>query len=315
MSSIIGNRITDNAFGADDGRALIARALSDIHAQFGWTPLDEQALFSGVYYDSAKVGSYIIRITNERNECAVLKIQLKPLPFDEGFIIRHIEKENRSTRITLPRIHTDVAWDESRGYGYLIFEDLSHIPDIWTERAPNAHDLRLHQDFLHEYINNVLPIASWLATPNIEPKEKYREAFEHFYQISMASRYRHIGIEEIDRLREIYFACLNRVTLEAFHFTHGHLSGKEIKYDADHDRFIVFANLYWSFRPQFYEITFPMWVELMHIQDPGVTVRDMQRVVDRWSEIGTAVYGFDPRSRQQYWFNALLHSWLMKSTL
>lgn len=305
MPSTIGNRITDNAFGANDGRDLISRAFKEIHEMQGWRSLDEDAVFSGVYYDSAKVGSYISRVINERGEHAVLKIQLKPLLFDEGLIIRHVEKENRSTRIGFPHVISDEKWNESRGYGYLVFEDASHFPDLWTGRTPNERDLRLHQDFLREFTNKVLPISPWFPRPDIDPKAKYREAFEHFHRIAETSNHRHIDLKEIDSLRDIYFTYLDRLTFEDFHFTHGHLSGKDIKYDEKHDRFIVFANLYWSYRPRFYEITFPTWVELMHIQDSKVGIEDFQRVVNRWSEIGMSVYGDDLCEHQQYWFNLL----------
>ncbi|MBU1034438.1 type IV toxin-antitoxin system AbiEi family antitoxin [Patescibacteria group bacterium] len=138
MSSRTGNRLTDNAFTADDGRKLIEQAILDIGTQFGWRPVDQSVLFYGVYYDSTKVGSFITRVTNERGEFAVLKIQLRPLPFDEGFIMRHVQSQIKTDRVRLPRIISDAPWNEKRGYGYLILEDLSQLPHLWATRPDEA---------------------------------------------------------------------------------------------------------------------------------------------------------------------------------
>jgi hypothetical protein len=308
MSSTIGNRITDNAIEADDGRELIERAVSEIGKQSGWRPFDEEALFSGVYYDSAKVGSFIVRVTNERGERAVLKIQLRPLTFDEGFIIRHVEKENRSKRVRLPQILADEAWNEARGYGYLITEDASQLPSIWTERILSDMDMDRHRDFLREFLQVVLPVTPWFSPPDVSPQEVYRDAFEHFYSIAKQSSHRHIDIAEVDALRDFYFKCIDRMTFEGFQFTHGHLSGRDVKYDATNDRYILFANLYWSYRPRFYEIAFPAWVALMDLRNPAVTMQDLLREIHRWSSLGSDVFGTDIQMHKQYWFNLLERS-------
>src|SRR3989338_9114690 len=91
-----GNRITANAKDADDGQVLIGGALKYIEDTYGYAPVDQEALFKGVYYDSKKVGSFIIMVRRENGDAAVLKLQLLPLPFDEGFIIRNIEKNLRT---------------------------------------------------------------------------------------------------------------------------------------------------------------------------------------------------------------------------
>ena len=83
IKNIQGNRITDNALNSDDGQIIITRALKYIEEKTQWRPLKGEALFKGLYYDQHKVGSYIIRIKDGKNNLAVLKIQLRPLEFDE----------------------------------------------------------------------------------------------------------------------------------------------------------------------------------------------------------------------------------------
>lgn len=307
MSSLIGNRLTDNAFSADDGRDLIKRALAEIERQHGWRPVDQEVIFSGVYYDSSKVGSFITKATNKNGERAVLKLQLRPLPFDEGFIIRHIQKQIRSQRIRLPILFFDAPWDEQRGYGYLLMEDLSHLPHLWATR-PDEQAFKRHAMFLKEFMHNVLPIAPYLPVPLIAPKEKYRESFEHYHAIAQASRHRHIDSDEIDNMKVAYMAALERVQFEGFHFTHGHLSGHEIHEDHSSDTFILFANLLWSFRPEYYELVFPLWVDLMGIRDTKVSGEYLRARIDRWIQLWSGIENVDLNEKRTFWFSVLERS-------
>ena len=268
--------------------------------------IDEKLSFRRLF-DSAKVGSYITRVINQSGEHAVLKIQLRPLPFDEGFIIRHIEKENKSTRIRLPRIIADEAWNEARGCGYLMMEDLSQLPHLWAARPDEAAFAR-HRDFLTEFMHHVLPITPYLPIPQVIPREKYRESFDHFYAIAKASAYRHVDFREIDEMIEKYLDVLDVVAFEGFHFTHGHLSGHEIVEDRATDSYIIFANLLWSFRPTYYELVFPLWVDLMGICDIHVTREDLYTRIERWIRLWREIEPVDLNEKQIFWFSMLERS-------
>ncbi len=304
MSSSTGNRITDNALGADDGRSLIARAMSEIGSQHGWRPVDDRVLFSGIYYDSAKVGSLIARVRNARGEYAVLKLQLRPLPFDEGFIIRHVQKQIKTHRIRLPNLFLDVPWSEEQGYGYLVMEDLSHLPHLWATR-PDEQAFQRHTEFLAEFMHKVLPITSYLPVPHVTPQSKYRESFDHFYSIARASNHRHIDFREIEKMKAVYMAALERMAFDGFHFTHGHLSGHEIVEDRKTDSWILFANLLWSFRPAQYELIFPLWVDLMGIRDTQVTREVLSTRIERWIQLWREIESVDLNEMQSFWFSIL----------
>lgn len=307
MSSSTGNRITDNALKADDGRALITRAISEIGLQYGWRPVDERVLFSGVYYDSTKVGSHIARVTNERDEFAVLKIQLRPLPFDEGFIMRHIQHQIKTKRIRLPMIFADAPWSEERGYGYLVLEDLSELPHLWATR-PDEPAFQRHTAFLAEFMHRMLPIAPYAPVPEISPKEKYRESFDHFHAIAQASDHHHIDFAEIDKMKDAYMDALEGADFEDFHFTHGHLSGHEIVEGRAADSFILFANLLWSFRPAYYELVFPLWVDLMGIRDMRVTREYLSKRIERWIQLWREIEMVDLNEKPTFWFSLLERS-------
>jgi hypothetical protein len=302
-----GNRLTDNALTADDGRALIARATSEIEKMFGWRPVDERVIFSGLYYDSTKVGSFLTRVTNQKGEYAVLKLQLRPLPFDEGLIMRHVQNQITTNRVRLPALLADAPWEDVRGYGYLIMEDLSHLPHLWATR-PTEQDFQRHTIFLSEFMHHVLPIAPYLPVPQIGIKEKTQESFAHFYTIAQASHHRHIDFHEIETMKKAYLNALEGMTFEGFHFTHGHLSGHEIVEDRKTDSFILFANLLWSFRPSYYEVVFPLWVDLMGIRDIRISREDLLSRIDRWIQLWKEIENVDLSEKRTFWFSILERS-------
>jgi len=300
-----GNLITSQAFAADNANALIKRALGEIHEVYGWQVDDKKPLFSGAYYDSKKVGSYINRAKNKSGKGAVLKLQLRPLEFDEGFIIRYIQKENRSSKIRLPEIILDQAWNEEAGYGFIIFEDLSALPNLWSNGfRVSKKEMDQHKEFLVEFFNRVLPTTPFLDEPQISLREKYIESFEHFYEIASQSDHHHIDDKEAKKFRNLCFQVIEACQFGEMHFTHAHLSGLDIKYDSQKDIFIPLANLYWSYRAQYYEITFPVWVNIMHARDKNFNLDKLLQVVEQWNTLwSVGLYDHDPTDNQQYWFN------------
>jgi len=302
----IGNIITGNALDADDGRDVIDRAVVLIDKECGWRVADPQVLFSGVYYDSQKVGSWIAKVEHSDGRKGVLKLQLKPLDYDEGFIVRQIEKYNRSKRIRLPQIFIDQPWDKELGFGFLIFEDLSELPNLWKNNVTDADDRKLHAEFLEEFFDNLLPVESWLEKPGVSLKEMKIKGFEHFYAIAQASSHKHVDGKKIEAMRKIYFEMIDQIDLGELHFTHAHMSGKDIKYDKKNGSFILLANLYWSFRPLYYELTFPIWVDIMHVGDKDFGLDKILYRIEEWSKVFQRVVKDSNLSEdKRYWFNLL----------
>ncbi len=62
------------------------------------------------------------------------------------------------------------------------------------------------------------------------------------------------------------------------------MSGKDIKYNQEKNEFILMANLYWSYRPKYYELTFPMWVDIMHIRDKNLKLDGVLKRINFWNK-------------------------------
>lgn len=282
-----GNLITANTASASDGKALIDNALQYIQTTYGFAPVDERVLFTGVYYDSKKVGSFITKVKNEAGDSAVLKLQLHPLPFDEGFIIRNLEQNLKTRQIRPVKILHDKAWTEERGFGYLLFEDISHLPNIWADTPTQHKDRLLHKKFIEAFYQSVLPILHpWIDRPKTSLQEKALEAFEHFHQIAQNSAHKHITEEELKPFSDKYLEILkSEEGVREIEFTHGHLSGYDVKYDKERDQFILMANLYWSWRPKHYELIFPIWIDVMQIRSASLSFDEFLERIMAWHDL------------------------------
>ena len=309
--SNIGNSITKNAIVAGDGKNIVKNALLYLKKKTTWVPAENSTLFKGVYYDSEKLGSYITKAINKNKQKGIIKIQLRPLDFDEGYIMRQIDKHSKSKRIRMPKIISDKAWNEEDGFGYIIFEDLSHLPDVWRKSPTLKKDRKLHAVFLNEFINKFIPIEPWFQRPEKKLKEIAKKQFFHFSKIARHSNHKHIEWNEIEKMQKAYFEILDRKKLSKLHFTHGHLSGKDIKYDKNKDQFILMANLYWSYRQVYQEISFPVWVDIMHIRDSDYSLDKALKRIESWNSFWqNNIYDHNPIDTEYYWINLLERSML-----
>jgi hypothetical protein len=308
MSTSTGNQITNNAIGADDAGGIIERAIAEVCAKTGWRLREEKPLYSGYFYDRKKVGSFIVRVINDRQEVAVLKLQLRPLAYDEGMVIRHVQSQIRTNHVRLPILLKDEPWEEGRGYGYLLMEDASEFNRLWKDRLPTEEERKTYTEFLDIFMHDVLPIEAFLPMPETSLREKYQEGLTHFSEIARVSTYHHIEDGEVERMKTAYSEILGRIELGGSHFTHGHLSGMDVFRDPSNGTYVLFSNLMWSFRPTLYEVIFPFWVDVMGIRDKNVSADDVMERVYRWAESWKDVMQEDPLERPLFWFLVLERS-------
>jgi hypothetical protein len=301
-----GNRTTENAITADPGEDLVKKAIAHIESNTDWRITNPEKFSHTVYYDSKKVGAHFTEVQHKNGTKGILKLQLRPLSFDEGSIIRHISPQLKTDKIRLPELFLDSPWNEKDGYGFLILEDLSHLPKIWSSLPPVAEqDYAIHKKFLKEFLHNVLPVTSFAEKP-IAHLEFAHESFNHYWTIAQSSAHKHFEVGEIENLRDIYFQALEKAHFEDTHFTHGHLSGLDILYDEEQEQFILLGNLYWKWRPMYWELTFPTWNSIMQVRDKNFIFTDFLGMVNRWGALwATELYDHDPTTNQQYWINLL----------
>lgn len=272
----MGNIITEKYFDHEDFSPQEERALKEITEETGFQI--EKEIFRGKIYDSDKVGSLIYQGQWE-NKPAVLKIQgLKP-EIEETQICQNFEQQNRSQKIRLPKIYQHQKWQEDAGYGYLILEHIS-TPPLYTTPFTTAEDQASFLDFYQEYKTNCL------NTP-LFPQEIIEtntlvfsnQRVNHWAKIAQSKK--HLTPEIISTLDKYLQIIAQHLPSVKMQFMHGHLTGLDIFPQAE-GQFIIMSNLFWSYRPEFYDTTFHLWRGLNALEDPNITSNQIIQYLDQW---------------------------------
>ncbi len=129
-------------------------------------------------------------------------------------------------------------------------------------------------------------------------QEKVLEAFGHFQRIAQQSAHHHITDDELMPFVDQYLSVVrSEKSWPELVFTHGHLSGFDVKVDESVNHFILMANLYWSWRPRQYELVFPIWVDVMQIRDASLTFDVFLERIMAWHDL----WAIDDANERAFW--------------
>ncbi|MEK7452756.1 MAG: hypothetical protein AAB614_00820 [Patescibacteria group bacterium] len=298
------NKITEKYFTQDDFSQREADVLAQVTSETGFVV--EKEIFRGMIYDKTKVGSLIYKgMLN--GEPAVLKLQgLKP-EVDEGKIVRHFTDQNKSNLIHVPIIYRHKPWSEERGYGYLITKYID-APKIFEMPFASTEQMLDFARFYQEYRTSALT-RSW-----IEPETKDSLVFtvhrvDHWRKISEYKK--RINLKDYaPYLVRYYPLAVKHLSSIPMVFCHGHLTANDI-YCLPDGSFVVLSNLFWSYRPQWYDLAFNIWSCLMHIRDTDYTFEQLLEYISKW----LAVYHTIPVVQQDKDFERKINALLLERTI
>ncbi|HVZ66846.1 MAG TPA: hypothetical protein VG917_01160 [Patescibacteria group bacterium] len=241
----------------------------------------EKVIFRGMIYDEDKLGSVIYKGIY-KNKDAVLKLQgLRP-ETDEIDIIASFKHDVKSNKIRLPKLFEASHWNEKDNYGYLITEYIT-APHIFEMPFATDTQMARFSEFYQEYRTSIVQ-------PFIQKSEDEKVAADFVLRrISMwdkiaaakgllPKRLSNKKVNQIiERFKKIQSAELKNVKMV---FSHGHLTANDI-YD-NGSEFILLSNLYWSYRPELYDLVFGLHWCLENIQDNNYTFEEYLAYIDKW---------------------------------
>lgn len=244
----------------------------------------ERELFRGMIYDSDKLGSVIYKGLFE-DQPAVLKLQgLKP-ETDEIDIVVKFDEQNTSKRIRLPKLYDSKHWDEKTKYGYQITEFIS-APHIFEMPFATDEQIKLFCEFYEEYRKNCLNNAFVMrAEDENRAGEFVLRRVDIWKRIALAKENleKRLPQEKIDDLTQRFEQLMINELADVYMvFCHGHLTAKDILYDEETGRFILLSNLYWSYRPEFYDLVFGLHWSLESISGPDFSYQKYVEYIKKW---------------------------------
>lgn len=271
-------KIVEKYFTQEDFSKREKEVLDITVSKTGFTP--QTILFKGMIFDEDKIGSIIYKGIY-KGKPAVLKLQgLRP-ETDEVDILIGFKKHNKSKIIRAPKLYTYQKWNEKDEFGFLITEFIPY-PKIHEMPFPSTNKIKLFCNFYQEYKTNCVN-APFVQTDEDNSAKKFvLKRVETWKKISdyKGLLEKIISRKQIENVINIYKNLMSDKIDSKMVFSHGHLSSKDILYNGK--EFVLLSNLYWTYRPEYYDLIFNLHWCLEAIEDIEFTLTDYIELVKKW---------------------------------
>jgi hypothetical protein len=287
----MGNKITEKYFEHENFNDRAKTALKDIITKTKFQP--ETEIFRGQIYDNDKVGSLIYKGIWQ-DKPAVLKIQVLQPEIDEIDIIERFNSQNESTRIRLPRLYDGLKWNAQNGYGYLILEYVD-APKIYQPPFADAEQVLEFCALYQEYKTNCLRKPLFTKEPNELSSLVYSaQRISHWVKIAQTKAQLS---ENAVKCAERYLSLAGRhMPSIAMEFMHGHFTYDDI-YKLSGNEYVLMSNLFWSYRPEYYDATFHLWAGIKSLRDRSVNtdqiIKYLKSWIDAYTKLSVILNGID----------------------
>jgi len=272
----MGNKITEKYFIQANFADQAQRVLAEIKARTNFQP--EKEIFRGQIYDPDKVGSLIYKGV-WRKLPAVLKIQgLKP-EIDEIDMISRFNEQNDSKKIRLPKLYKGSKWNELDGYGYLLLEYID-APKIYQPPLADQEQKEDFCRFYQEYKTKCLRQPLFARQPHEKNSLVFvNQRVLHWQKIAEAKeQLTEVNKKRVEKFLNIAGRHLPSIKME---FMHGHLTYNDL-YKISDNEYVLMSNLFWSYRPEFYDSTFHLWAGLNSLHNKNIKLEQIIEYLQNW---------------------------------
>lgn len=266
------NRITEKYFTQTDfskeTQDALKKVIEKTDFQLG------QEMWRGVIYDKNKVGS-VIYDGFLNNQPAILKLQGLKTELDEIKIHRLFEKFNQSKKIRLPKILKGKTWNEKNKFGYSIQEKITG-KNIFKMPFATSAERKRFADLYNEYRTKTASKPWWPA--KIDTKKFVLARLNNWIEICKHENCwdeneMSIRVKQFKKIVEEKFDKIPML------FSHGHLTANDI-FIVD-KQFILMSNLFWSYRPKYYDLAFNVWACLLKLSSSD-SFKKANKLIDEW---------------------------------
>lgn len=245
------NKISHLFLLGSDLRDRDKEVLEDASKRLNFIPL--KLIDRSSWWGSKEIGSFRY-LGKFKGKKAVLKIQgVRPVT-SEIYMIKAFSKANRSKILRPPLLYSCLSWDNEKRYEALVLEFISGKRVI--NSPTNNDEIEEFFNLRQEYKKNCV-VNPWINKPNFSLSEEIRNNFDKWRQASFRLYPTHplrkdLDLKLIDKAVRILMQNYKGVESE---FQHGHFGASDL-YKISNNEVIILSNLYWSWKPPFYDAVF-----------------------------------------------------------
>ncbi len=225
-------------------------------------------------YTTDKITSAVLE-GDYRGTSSLMKLQFIETPQNEAHIIDQFNQQSTSSIVHLPENLFYIPFDKQLGASILVTKSVVGSPLYEDASSPQA--VTAFTDFYDEYRTHCLNKAFFPpATGEDDISMFCKKRAESWSNIADKN---HALTKEVVEMRDAFLSLIDKTSLP-MEFVHGHLTKDNILVQDD-GQITLFANLYWSYRPQFYDSVFHLW---HFLKDSAETIspKDGLRFLEMW---------------------------------
>lgn len=251
--------------------------LEDVLKRMDFIP--KRLMDKSSWWGSKEIGA--IRYEGEfEGKKAVLKIQgVKPAT-SEIYMLQAFSKANKSKIIRSPVLYTSIPWSKTKRYEALIMEYIEGEKIVNCPTAPK--ELERFFTLYREYRKNCVAIPC-VAKPEFNLSQEIKENFSKWRQASFklfpAYPFRKNNDKVlIDKAIEVLMKNYQGLDSE---FQHGHFSAEDLL-EISKNEVILLSNLYWSWRPPFYDAVFGYHWFMYKLASTNLDIDEVEKQRQMW---------------------------------
>ena len=245
------NKISHLFLGGSDLQNREKEVLEDASKKLNFIP--QKLIDRSHWWSSKEIGAF--RYEGEfKGKKAVLKIQgVKPLT-SEIYMMQAFSKANKSKILRPPLLYSYLPWDDEKRYEALVLEFV--LGKRIVNSPTNKDELGEFFSLRTEYKKNCV-VNPWIDKPDFSLSEEVKINFEKWriasFKLYPTHPFRKPEDEKlIDQAVNLLVKNYKKVESE---FQHGHFSAGDL-YKISDQEVVILSNLYWSWKPPFYDAVF-----------------------------------------------------------
>ncbi|HUS60001.1 MAG TPA: hypothetical protein VMX76_01305 [Nevskiaceae bacterium] len=254
--------------------------LAEIVSRTGFLP--QEVIWRSSYWGTKQIGAVLYRGIHQEQP-AVLKIQGVKPAVSEIFMLQQFTAQNRSQIIRSPQLYEAIPWSDKNHYEALILEYARGEKVLQSGRLQTPEKISQFFTYYQEYQENCLPQKPWLSKPRkLDWQKRIQELIAASRKAYPNHPFRLVSDEKLaTEAAKLLNAICQNVPLE---FVHSHFSAEDLIYqDKKKKQVILTSNLFWKWRPPFYDAVFGYhWFMYTLGNVEGITPNQVEKQREVW---------------------------------
>jgi hypothetical protein len=158
-------------------------------------------------------------------------------------------------------------------------------PPVLSLPDPNQKEIETFLHFFTELKTRAVTSA-WVEQTEHE-KSSVRLIRHRISQwVAIAKERGHFDAESLIPRIQLFDNRLEHTQPEIpMEFMHAHMGGREVHKHHESGQYIMFANLYWGWRPKYYDCAFIIWAIIKHPESPLVNEQEVLNCITTWKSM------------------------------